>query len=166
MLYFAYGSNMCLSRLHNRVPSCQFYAVASLQGYTLKFHKRSNDDSGKCDAFRTNNLEDRVIGVVFKINETDKDNLDNAEGLGYGYSEQIVELESSDEPITAFAYIADSDAIDSTLMPYTWYRTFVLEGARQYQLPSDYIRGIEAVEAKEDADKARERRNLEQLPCN
>lgn len=166
MLYFAYGSNMCLRRLRSRVPSSEFYAVASLKGYTLKFHKKSTDGSGKCNAFQTNNSEDRVVGVIFEISKAEKSCLDNAEGVGKGYTEQMVELESSNGVIKAYMYIANSDAINDTLIPYTWYKDFVVEGARQYQLPVEYIRSIETVEAKMDSDEERERQNREQLPCS
>jgi hypothetical protein len=33
----------------------------------LKFHKRSKDGSGKCNAFRTGSQADYVIGVVFEV---------------------------------------------------------------------------------------------------
>lgn len=52
ILYFAYGSNMSSARLRARVPSCRPIGIAFLPGHELRFHKRSKDGSGKCDAFQ------------------------------------------------------------------------------------------------------------------
>lgn len=49
VLYFAYGSNLCLPRLRSRVPSVALVGTAVLSGYELRWHKRSTDTSGKCD---------------------------------------------------------------------------------------------------------------------
>src|SRR5438128_1900656 len=49
MLYFAYGSNMLTQRLKARVPSASPKTVAVLFDHGLRFHKRSQDGSGKCD---------------------------------------------------------------------------------------------------------------------
>jgi len=46
---------------------------------------------------------------------------------------------------------------DDHLKPYGWYRDLVIEGAREHELPQDYIAGrIDAVEAIEDPDLARD----------
>ena len=59
-----------------------------MRDHDLRFHKKSKDGSGKCDALETNNSEHFVIGVVFKISETDKSELDRKEGLGFEYEEK------------------------------------------------------------------------------
>lgn len=58
MKYFAYGSNMSLLRLWQRVPSAVRIGVFTLQGHQLRFHKLGKDGSGKCDAYQTNNTLD------------------------------------------------------------------------------------------------------------
>ena len=55
MLCFAYGSNVCSGRLRERVPSAVPVRVARLLNHSLRFHKRSGDHSGKCDAWRVTN---------------------------------------------------------------------------------------------------------------
>jgi hypothetical protein len=62
-------------------------------------------------------------------------------------------------------YVADQTAIDDRLAPYTWYKDFVLHGAREHGLPAAYIAGIEAVEARQDDDPIREQRERRRLPC-
>jgi hypothetical protein len=55
MLYFAYGSNMSVSRLVARTPSAQPLGRCALRGHQLRFHKVGGDGSAKCDAFHTGN---------------------------------------------------------------------------------------------------------------
>lgn len=44
---FAYGSNMPTARIRARCPSAVAMGVAELRGYELRWHKISNDGSGK-----------------------------------------------------------------------------------------------------------------------
>jgi integrase len=63
MLYFAYGSNMCTGRLRQRVPSANPVRVAKLLNHAFRFHKRSGDLSGKCDAYFTGETTDVIWGA-------------------------------------------------------------------------------------------------------
>lgn len=95
MKYFTYGSNMSTPRLRDRVPSCEFVTTAKLLGYQLRFHKHSNDNSSKCDAFHTRVDIDIIWGAVFNISAAEKKALDKAGGLGNGYNEKTVDLITS-----------------------------------------------------------------------
>ena len=66
VVYFAYGSNMSTARLRKRMPSCKPIGIATLPGHALRFHKRSTDKSGKCNAFASGN-NNRVIGVAVQL---------------------------------------------------------------------------------------------------
>jgi len=156
--YFAYGSNMSTPRLRYRVPGCRFEFVARLPNYKLCFHKRSKDGSAKCNAFRTAEPTDAVIGVVYEIPTNEKPALDRAEGLGAGYHEEIVPVLSPEgEKVTVHAYIADASFIDDSIQPYSWYKNFVLAGAEEHRLPAEYVESrIGAVHAIRDPDPQRE----------
>ena len=159
MLYFAYGSNMCTGRLQRRVPSATYVRIAKLIGHSFRFHKRSNDGSAKADAFETHNPSDLVWGVIFDINEREKSLLDGAEGLGAGYGEKSATvLDESGQQYDLFLYVADADSFDSTLRPYSWYKRFVIDGARQHALPDEYVNAIIAIPDVEDRDRARDKR--------
>lgn len=96
MKYFAYGSNMSLLRLRERVPSAARIGMAALVEYSLRFHKWSRKDkSAKSDAFCTRNSDDRVIGALFEIPHHEKGPLDKAEGLGFGYEQKDIVAKSS-----------------------------------------------------------------------
>jgi hypothetical protein len=51
MLIFSYGSNMCLARLKNRVPSATFVSIGTLLEHKIKLHKLSKDGSGRRTRF-------------------------------------------------------------------------------------------------------------------
>lgn len=164
MYYFAYGSNMLRERLQRRVPSARTFTTARLPGYTLKFHKGRTDGSGKGNVIKTDSEDDIVYGVVYEIDEREKPLLDDAEGLGYGYFEKNVLLKTPDAQIKAYMYVANKDYINDTLIPYQWYKDFIVYGARQHNLPAEYIKTLEAVPAKEDPDKARAEMNRGIIP--
>lgn len=156
MHYFAYGSNMSLSRLRARVPSAQALGCWSLREHDLRFHKCSNDGSAKCDAYFTSDAGDIIYGVLFKMDPGEKPALDKAEGLGYGYKEKEVTLTAQDgASIKATTYVATRT--DGNMKPYSWYLNHVLVGAREALLPADYIElKIASVEAVEDGDRDRD----------
>jgi gamma-glutamylcyclotransferase len=156
MHYFAYGSNMSLSRLRERVPSAETLGCFTLNYHDLRFHKLSKDGSGKCDAFFTSDSESVIYGVLFKIDPAEKSALDRAEGLGYGYEAKEVTVAANDgTSVTATTYVATK--IDKNLQPYSWYVNHVFVGANEASLPQGYIDSkITSVEAVEDSDKERD----------
>jgi len=152
-LCFAYGSNMASHRLQVRAPSAEKVAVGWLGGYRLTFDKVSRDGSGKCDCERTDNPEDRVYGVVYRIARADEDALDRVEGLNNGYEKQNVGMTTGAGELTAVVYIATRK--EPGLKPYAWYKEHVLRGAKEHSLPEDYVRKIETVEAIPDPNEKR-----------
>ncbi len=155
MLYFAYGSNMSAARLKERVPSASALETGFLYGHTLAFHKVGRKDgTGKCDAHHTGAPSDYLMGVIYRIDPDHLSSLDRIEGLGNGYKAKDVTIMSvSDKKIKAFTYIATN--INEDLKPFHWYKHHVLCGARENNLPSDYIEKISLVESIDDPDQDR-----------
>lgn len=160
MYYFSYGSNMSINRLRDRVPSATKIGTGTLKEHKLKFHKVSNQDgSAKCDAEKTGNPDHIIYGVVYQIAAAEKPELDKIEGLGYGYDQKNVSIELQDGTIiAAFTYFATN--IDSSLKPFDWYKKHVLRGARENDLPEEYIQKIQTIEMEQDTDKTRREREL------
>ncbi len=156
-VYFAYGSNMLTARLRERMSSCKALGIATLQGRVLRFHKRSVDGSGKCNALATDG-EDSVIGVLFSFDPAERANLDKAEGVGNGYERATVTvINSKGRRRKVLTYLATPDYIDDSLKPYVWYKNLVVVGGTEHGLPPEYIADhIQSVEAIEDPDEARE----------
>jgi hypothetical protein len=154
MLYFSYGSNMSHRRLLARVPSAEFVTVAELAAHDLRFHKIGRDGSSKCDAFHTASANDRVLGVVFNISPDEKAYLDQVEGVGNGYEQKLVSVNTPEKgPYRVFTYYAT--AIDATLNPYHWYKDHVVRGCIENALPGDYLEKVRSTISVEDRDMAR-----------
>ena len=150
---------MSLRRLRARVPSAQAIGRGILQGHELRFHKRGTDGSGKCDAFRVDNSDARVIGALFSIPTDGKAELDRVEGLGAGYEDKSVSIVTTDgnRQLAVTYYATD---IQSDLLPYCWYREHVLTGAREFDLPPDYVAAISTTPFTADPDTGRRIREL------
>ena len=159
ILYFAYGSNMSTARLRERMPSCNPLGIATFPGHALRFHKRSIDKSGKCNAFASGN-DISVIGVLFSFDPAERAKLDKAEGVGSGYEHAMVTvIDNTGRRRKVLTYLASPDYIDDSLKPYDWYKDVVLAGGREHGLPLVYIAEyIQPIEAIEDPNKTRERK--------
>lgn len=138
IMYIAYGSNLHPVRLRKRCKSANLVATGMLRQRRLAFHKRGAGQSGKCNALETSDPNTTVWVAIFRIAESDKPNLDKAEGLGHGYHEESLDVEVGERVIHGTAYIADSDAIDDHLVPFDWYREMVMLGAEYHDFPQAY----------------------------
>ncbi|WCK66825.1 gamma-glutamylcyclotransferase family protein [Agrobacterium tumefaciens] len=139
-VYFAYGYNMSTARLKERLPSSKPIGIATLAGHALRFHKRSQDGSGKCNAFETADSDDTVVGVLFSFDPSERAALDKAEGVGSGYEHAVVTvINDKGRRRKVLTYKATSDYVDDSLKPYDWYKEFVLAGALEHGLPARYV---------------------------
>ncbi|ARO87319.1 gamma-glutamylcyclotransferase [Nitrosospira lacus] len=154
-LYFAYGANMLSRRLHtpDRAPSAVAIDLGFVQGRRFSFGKVSRDGSGKSDLEATGNLKDRAYGVLFKINVKEKPSLDEAEGLGIGYSEANIQVVTATGVYNALTYVASYK--ESPLLPYQWYKASVIAGAVEHGLPAEYVEWLRTFEAQPDANTKR-----------
>lgn len=167
MKIFAYGSNMNLDRLKKRVPSANKLLNVFIKDYTLKFNKNSKDGSSKANIIKTGNPDDIVWGVIFEIDDSEKANLDKAEGLGKGYNESTLSfLDLQNNSHEAQVYIADESSINEELHPYDWYKEYIVSGAKENDLPKEYIEKLEAINFIEDKDTERRSKNLGVLQKN
>ena len=157
--YFAYGSNMSLSRIRARVPSANRLGTYSLTEHELCFHKHSEDGSGKCDAFFTGDQSHIVYGALFEIDKPGKQYLDEVEGVGFGYEIKSV-IVYDDNGRHEEAYIYYATRISSGLKPYHWYLKHVLVGAIETGVPEHYLEALKQMESISDPEKAREMREL------
>lgn len=155
--YFAYGSNMSVSRLRQRVGTVRRIGLCRLDSHELRFHKTGKDGSAKCDAFETGQSDHFLLGSLFAIDAATKPSLDQVEGLGCGYEEKRVTVtDQSGQRFEAFTYYATSIAV--SLKPYFWYLDHVLIGARESGVPAGYLELIAQTECMEDPDTIRAQR--------
>ena len=149
MWYAAYGSNLHPRRLSERISSARLVTTSFLPDWSLHFHKRSRDGSGKCNILSGG---DGIHIAIFDISAEDKLTLDNIEGLGLGYSEVFLSVPEIGE---CASYIAEESHIDDSLVPYDWYKELVLLGAHAHGFPDDYLDRIGSLPSREDPDSHR-----------
>ena len=153
MWYAAYGSNLHPIRLRERISSAQLVTTSFLPDWSLHFHKRSKDGSGKCNILSGG---DGIHIAIFDISAEDKLALDNIEGLGLGYSETLLNVAGIGDCVS---YCADESHIDSSLYPYDWYKELVLVGAQAHGFPEDYLNRIQSLQTRKDPDPNRSVKN-------
>lgn len=151
--YFAFGSNLNHHRLHQRIGKFDTLGLAYLPGHRLVFHKRGGDLSGKCTVIAQPGF--KVWGVIYGINLNQKQKLDYFEGVGHGYSAVYHDIEHQGIIVNALLYQAQLDAMDDGLLPFDWYKSYVVSGAKYHRLPADYIRQIELTPCVCDHDQQR-----------
>ncbi|MHA1343488.1 MAG: gamma-glutamylcyclotransferase family protein [Promethearchaeota archaeon] len=161
---FSYGSNMYSKRLVKRVQSAEIRGIGKAQGFKIEFSKKSKDNSGKATLIRTTNKSDIIWGTISTILKKEKHLLDEAEGLREGYNEEHIRIKNeTNEDLLLITYIADDSYIDKKLVPYSWYKTLVVEGAKENGLPEKYIEKLELQKAKEDKNIERAKSELKIL---
>lgn len=157
---FAYGSNLALARIEERIGKVAIVTIGRLAGHSLRFHKIGRDGSGKADAFATGRADDEVWGVVYEMSAGAKRRLDRFEGLGAQYLDAEVDVVTAAGSIRAHVYRAHPLRIDETLLPFDWYHRFVVHGARAHGLPADYVAAVSRAAVRVDPDRTRAERAL------
>jgi len=141
VVYFAYGSNMKLSRIKSskRAPSAKPIGRAKLLGKRLTFNKISKDGSGKANIVDDKKAE--TWGVLFEIERKDWNSLDRCEA---GYQRIQVKVMTDDgKTLVAETYVALG--LDDNLQPSDSYKKMILDGANDFELPQSYIDGLSNV---------------------
>ena len=141
--YFAYGSNLKLERMRDRVPSARPAGAARLPGYRIVCDKLGADGSGKAN-LRVD-AGSCVWGVVYCLDPAHWPDLDACEP---GYDRREVEVWCDGQALVAHTYTSLHTTEDP--VPFAGYKRLVLEGAREHALPADWLRVLEAWPARAD----------------
>lgn len=142
ILYFAYGSNMSSQRFMRRIESAKAIEIAYLKDRKVLFNKQGVDGSGKA------NLIDApgevTWGVLYEIENKDLIKLDRIEG---GYERTSVQVwRISGEEVSVVSYISKNLTDDPAA--YDWYKDLLIKGAREHNLPQEYIDYLEQLPSK------------------
>jgi gamma-glutamylcyclotransferase (GGCT)/AIG2-like uncharacterized protein YtfP len=127
--YFAYGSNMDMSRLSNRGVNPITRNKGTLKNWKLKFNKKAS--AGDWSFANIEPSEgDAVEGLVFTIKESDLKLLDKFEGAPRHYRREILIVETYSEDIKCITYIAQPEHVVEGLLPQKDYMQFLINGAK------------------------------------
>lgn len=153
-LYFSYGSNLFSKRIHINNPTAVKKTIAQLKDYRLDFNTISKTWRGaSATIVPTKDLS--VWGVVWEIDNSNMSNLDDQEGVACGlYFPLSVEVKTPDgEILECRCYQQCNNPKDYVKLkllpeerqPSPHYLNVILKGARENQLPGDYIKFLEAI---------------------
>lgn len=154
MRYFAYGSNMLLDQMRGRCPSAAFVCIATLADYRLAFTRTAKGNwkgYGVADVVRATG--EKVWGVVLQIDESDVAELDRSEGYqpsraknAYRRTQvQVLCDGDTSRPLEAQTYVVCEREVPDPL-PHREYVARIVQGARHWNLPDDYLRRLEHIE--------------------
>ncbi len=151
--YAAYGSNLHPRRLNLRIPAARLLGTDFHPDFSMRFHKRSRDASGKCGIFAGSS---GVHFAVYAMSEDDADTLDQIEGVGAGYERSTIVLQGFGK---CFTYLPSPGHVDAGLKPYEWYHEMVLLGCAAHGFPEDYCDAVRAAKTIPDPDPSRRTTN-------
>ena len=132
--YFAYGSNMLVQRLQQRICSVVDQGSAWLDDYVWCCNKLGIDGTAKANLIDKPGA--RVFGVLYMINSSDWPLLDQIEG---GYQRFEVDVCCAGKVHKAWTYI--STLLTEKAAKAT-YRDYILQGAEEHCLPQEYIETV------------------------
>lgn len=144
---------MDFTQMRERCPSAQFVCVAILKDHRLAFTRISTKrNCGVSDVVVT---PDAVVwGVVYEVTEYDLAVLDVKEGYrpsrpaednSYNRrAETIFQNGDETKPLNVEIYFAVPQA--NPPLPNQTYKDLIVNGAKHWNLPADYIAELEAIE--------------------
>ena len=142
ILYFAYGSNLSFRQFRRRCPGATVVGRARLPGYRLAFTRYSTKrKGGVADIVPQPDAE--VWGALYEIDDAGLAVLDGFEGVPRAYRRETVRV-IGDEGVEreALTYIANRTG---EFAPSQEYLSIIARGARDHDLPEEYIRAVEGV---------------------
>ena len=146
--YFAYGSNMSVSRMIERGVTPLSRSHGILNNYVLKFNKKSS--KGDWSFANIEKSEGYTVeGVIFEISESHLKKLDKFEGAPVHYRREKINVISCGNKIECITYIAQDDYIIEGLNPTNDYMRFLIEGSSL--LSPDYQKMLTSIFYSKDS---------------
>ncbi|XP_046662516.1 gamma-glutamylcyclotransferase-like [Homalodisca vitripennis] len=147
-LYFAYGSNLLMKRIHINNPSASRIGIGKLKHYRLDFNYKSKrwggaaativPDSGSC-----------VWGAMWEIHNDNMSSLDRQEGVSQGVYEVVTaSVERPDgATVQCRTYqlvdqppaLSEGESLPPHRQPSKVYMDTIVAGAEESGLPAYYI---------------------------
>ena len=141
--YFGYGSNLLKQRIQLSNKTAKFVGVGQLDSYCLRFGGDSKRWMGGT-ATILSDPNSTIFGCVWLMDESDSANIDAQEGVGdkiYKRHQVEVTLVENGQKITCRSYqkLSMPDLESPQNPPSIAYKTIIVDGAVENNLPPDYI---------------------------
>ncbi|HDN19555.1 MAG TPA: gamma-glutamylcyclotransferase [Candidatus Acetothermia bacterium] len=131
-----------LAKRIGRTPTV--WKLGWLCGYSLVFNKEANDGSGYANICPQR--DSVVYGVLYALTEDELQKLDQYEGVPCHYRRIILRVETKEGPQHAECYVAVEDKVKEGLKPRKDYLQHLIQGAKEHNLPEEYILKLRNVE--------------------
>ncbi len=129
MKYFAYGSNMDPKQMKKRRVNFLKREYAILEKWRLEFNKVSSQNNNKGYANILKDEEGFVEGILYEIQDSDIEKLDEYEGYPNHYERKKLRVKMNNgKEIEAMVYIAKSNKLKKGLKPSRKYIYHLLKG--------------------------------------
>lgn len=153
-LYFAYGSNMLMKRIHINNPTAVLKDIGYLKNFRLDFATYSKRWHG-CSATIVPTEDSVVWGVVWELNKCNMSTLDCQEGVADKlYFPLTVDVNTpSGTVLNCRVYQQCNNPAEhvnpcllpSQRRPSPLYIETILKGGRENNLPADYIKFLKTI---------------------
>lgn len=140
--YFAYASNMDPQTFSRRCPKAKALGRARLPGYRLAFSRYSKQRrGGSADVVEDGSSD--VWGVLYEVDDGCLAAMDRVEDVPNAYRRVTVQVvDDAGQAHDAVTYMANKTG---EFLPSKQYLKVIVDGARAYGLPEEYIRALEQV---------------------
>lgn len=155
-LYFAYGSNLSVDRLHRSCPSARLVTIARLEGHRLAFTRESQAWRGGVADIRPQSGTE-TWGALWLIDADESRALDAQEGLFRdppAYRRITVEVTTPAGDLVRCRSYQVVEPADPELRPSPAYLETLLGGARALPLPAAYVTLLETIQDNGEAGGA------------
>ena len=142
ILYFAYGANLDLRRFRRRCPGATVVGRARLSDHRLAFTRYSSaEKGGVADIVPEPGVE--VWGALYEIDASSFAMLDDYEGAPRAYRRETMRVtDDAGVEHEAAVYVANKTG---DFAPSRQYLAQIARGAREHELPEEYVRSLEDV---------------------
>lgn len=131
-------------RVTKRCLQYNCVSSARLDGFALRFNKRSRKSPVSGRANIEQEAGSTVFGVLYRLEQPDEIiKMDRFEHAPVDYRRLIVEVLAGGKAVSSWTYFANARVVDNSLMPERSYLNHLLAG-RDY-LPEEYVFDLESV---------------------
>lgn len=132
-----------------RCPGAKKIGIGRLYGYEICFPRKSSSRQEKGVASICEKPGAFVEGVLFQLTNSDRNRLDEYEGVPDSYTRKLVTISmNSGNETVAETYLANIME-GSPYEPSKAYMDLIIEGAQENGLSVDYIEKLKKVEYEE-----------------
>ena len=130
IMYFAYGSNLCIRQMNDRCPNNSKIGMGKLKGHRWIITKR-----GYANVVKSS--DEDVWGIIYEISISDEEKLDVYEGVSTKcYVKENLDILMDGKIQNCLTYV---DPTTEEGVPTSTYANTIDEGLCDSKLPEEYV---------------------------